>query len=318
MELWSQPKKRFRGPLDEGMQVKDNQALEALRTSFYSYPLMLCTNLQDGWTYQLSKDMSEWVRFQATGPQGDKGDRGATWYLGTRVTGEGEESHATGINSVMVGDAYFNTHTGGIYTCTKAGNQQTAIWKYLGKIQITSEQIENTGITLVDQSTDNTPNTGAKLKDILSFVISWIKERKDYPICKTWTGVFPSETLSLLGSLVLDRRTKNVCDLEMYVVVDSRVTAGDVILNVQELVHNVGLRQVDYQPTQTFIDVVSSDEVISSATIGYGLQLDSQGRVGRYTGSAFDWQVIEQSEEVFNPNTVLRIKIKNAGYTLLS
>ena len=61
------------------------------------------------------------------------GERGATWYPGTAITGQSTTPTVypnTGIVNAIVDDHYLNTATQDVYVCTLGGNANTAKWKY--------------------------------------------------------------------------------------------------------------------------------------------------------------------------------------------
>lgn len=62
-----------------------------------------------------------------------KGDRGATWYAGTAITGVSTTPtifSGSGIASAIVGDHYLNTSTQNVYVCTTGGAASVAKWAY--------------------------------------------------------------------------------------------------------------------------------------------------------------------------------------------
>ena len=68
-----------------------------------------------------------------TGPKGDTGDRGATWYSGNKITGTSTTAKVfsgSGITAAAIGDHYLNTDTQNVYICTLGGPASTAKWKY--------------------------------------------------------------------------------------------------------------------------------------------------------------------------------------------
>lgn len=77
----------------------------------------------------------------ATGPQGAKGDtgqRGSNWYQGTTITGTSTTAavfSGSGIAAALVNDKYLNTSTGAVYNCTVAGAASVAKWAYAGSIK---------------------------------------------------------------------------------------------------------------------------------------------------------------------------------------
>lgn len=77
----------------------------------------------------------------ATGPQGAKGDtgqRGSNWYQGTTITGTSTTAAVfsnSGIAAALVNDKYLNTSTGAVYNCTVAGAASAAKWVYIGSIK---------------------------------------------------------------------------------------------------------------------------------------------------------------------------------------
>lgn len=77
----------------------------------------------------------------AKGPQGAKGDtgqRGSNWYQGTAITGTSTTAavfSGSGIAAALVNDKYLNTSTGAVYNCTVAGAASVAKWAYAGSIK---------------------------------------------------------------------------------------------------------------------------------------------------------------------------------------
>lgn len=58
---------RFSGPLDTRFSVKNNEELTALGKSVVSYPFMKVVNEEDGNTYELNRDKTEWILFTSKG-----------------------------------------------------------------------------------------------------------------------------------------------------------------------------------------------------------------------------------------------------------
>lgn len=70
--------------------------------------------------------------------RGPSGSRGATWYIGTNISGTlaGDNFYTeSGVDYALVDDMYLNSDTYGIYKCTKGGNSESAKWRYLGNIK---------------------------------------------------------------------------------------------------------------------------------------------------------------------------------------
>ena len=62
-----------------------------------------------------------------------QGERGATWYAGTAITGTSTTPtifSGSGITDAIAGDHYLNSSTQNVYICTLGGNASTALWKY--------------------------------------------------------------------------------------------------------------------------------------------------------------------------------------------
>ena len=64
---------------------------------------------------------------------GEDGERGATWYAGTSITGTDTTPRTfigSGVTDALEGDHYLNTDTQNVYICTLGGNASTAKWRY--------------------------------------------------------------------------------------------------------------------------------------------------------------------------------------------
>lgn len=65
--------------------------------------------------------------------KGEEGERGATWYAGTKITGTSTTATVfsnSGVTDAKVGDHYLNTSTQNVYICTLGGVASIAKWKY--------------------------------------------------------------------------------------------------------------------------------------------------------------------------------------------
>lgn len=61
------------------------------------------------------------------------GERGATWYAGTAITGTSGAEKAfpsSGVANAIIGDHYLNTSTQNVYVCTTPGTPSVAKWSY--------------------------------------------------------------------------------------------------------------------------------------------------------------------------------------------
>lgn len=63
----------------------------------------------------------------------EDGERGATWYAGTAITGRSGTETAfpnSGVANAIIGDHYLNTSTQNVYVCTTPGTPSVAKWVY--------------------------------------------------------------------------------------------------------------------------------------------------------------------------------------------
>lgn len=90
----------------------------------------------------------------ATGLKGDKGndgERGTKTYIGTGITGSntsGAVFAESGVEDAKIGDTYINSSTGEMYECIVGGNQNTAQWKFIFKLELA--KAENDTISLAN------------------------------------------------------------------------------------------------------------------------------------------------------------------------
>lgn len=71
------------------------------------------------------------------GDAGDDGIRGSRVNFGTAVTGTSDTPSVfeTGIDDSLEDDLYINTETFGLYQCTLGGDEDTALWAYVGSLK---------------------------------------------------------------------------------------------------------------------------------------------------------------------------------------
>lgn len=88
---------------------------------------------------------------------GPQGPQGSIWYQGTAITGTSTTAAVfsdSGIEEARVYDKYFNTGTNDVYTCTVAGDADTAKWAWIGNLRGAQGNIGPVGPTgSVDMNT---------------------------------------------------------------------------------------------------------------------------------------------------------------------
>lgn len=79
------------------------------------------------------------------GEQGTKGIRGTRWTDGNLITGTSTEptAYPTGIIDALPEDYYLNSDTGNIYRCTLGGEDDVALWVFVGNIKGAMPDVEN-------------------------------------------------------------------------------------------------------------------------------------------------------------------------------
>ena len=81
-----------------------------------------------------------------TGATGETGKRGTRWSDGVLITGMSTEPtvYPTGLLDALPEDYYLNSETGNIYRCTLGGDENTALWVFVGNIKGAMPDVENT------------------------------------------------------------------------------------------------------------------------------------------------------------------------------
>ena len=137
------------------------------------------------------------------GPKGNKGDRGSNWKEGTAITGTSTTDTAfpnSGITDAMVDDQYLNTDTGNLYTCTVAGDPNTAMWVYKGNIKGPKGDVEDGVINFSESDDRENIVSGDTVSTVFGKIKKWFSDLGDAAFMNVVNGV----TQSQAGQAVLD------------------------------------------------------------------------------------------------------------------
>ena len=137
------------------------------------------------------------------GPKGNKGDRGSNWKEGTAITGTSTTDTAfpnSGITDAMVDDQYLNTDTGNLYTCTVAGDPNTAMWVYTGNIKGPKGDVEDGVIDFSESDDRENIVSGDTVSTVFGKIKKWFSDLGNAAFMNVVNGVTQSEA----GQAVLD------------------------------------------------------------------------------------------------------------------
>lgn len=137
------------------------------------------------------------------GPKGNKGDRGSNWKEGTAITGTSTTDTAfpnSGITDAMVDDQYLNTDTGNLYTCTVAGDPNTAMWVYTGNIKGPKGDVEDGVIDFSESDDRENIVSGDTVSTVFGKIKKWFSDLGAAAFMNVVNGV----TQSQAGQAVLD------------------------------------------------------------------------------------------------------------------
>ena len=121
------------------------------------------------------------------GEVGKNGKRGSRWCDGDRITGTSTESKAyqTGLLDALPDDYYLNSETGNIYRCTSGGDENTALWVFVGNIKGAMPDVENS-FNSTNRKNALSANAGRILYEKIVAAGIFSKELKiacDTPVC---------------------------------------------------------------------------------------------------------------------------------------
>lgn len=137
------------------------------------------------------------------GPKGNKDDRGSNWKEGTAITGTSTTDTAfpdSGLTDAMVDDQYLNTDTGNLYTCTVAGDPNTAMWVYTGNIKGPKGDVEDGVIDFSESDDRENIVSGDTVSTVFGKIKKWFSDLGAAAFMNVVNGV----TQSQAGQAVLD------------------------------------------------------------------------------------------------------------------